>query len=354
MRELRLKVPKRADLSTVRRLQFVAGGADLVIWVGEGGTGGGTMTLHVHTLSTGTTRELNNDILWESMEPVVSPDGWFLAAENVYHSSHIYVEDLTRRSEDGFHLPAVTGPEFGLSEIVFTPDGSELLAVRHLSQQGRVTHTRDLARFPLGPYREPPLGYEQKINPLTELPFQMPIYDVGWRDEIPLPPGRYVHSAAISADGRLFAAGDAGGGVLVVELARGEVLASFRRTWPALAEESERVVRRVAFVPGGEWVVSRAGGRLFADPLGAAKPWKTGSELAHVNDFAVHPSGRLICAVCADGRTRYLDPATGTVTQTFKWAKGVQQLCSVCFAPDGLTCAAGGTAGRVVLWDVDA
>jgi hypothetical protein len=41
------------------------------------------------------------------------------------------------------------------------------------------------------------------------------------------------------------------------------------------------------------------------------------------------------------------------VRQSFKWAKKPRPLYSVCFAPDGLTCAAGGENDKVMLWDVD-
>ena len=38
--------------------------------------------------------------------------------------------------------------------------------------------------------------------------------------------------------------------------------------------------------------------------------------------------------------------------QRFAWDVGPVQ--ALAFAADGLTCAAGGATGRVVLWDVDA
>ncbi len=36
----------------------------------------------------------------------------------------------------------------------------------------------------------------------------------------------------------------------------------------------------------------------------------------------------------------------------FDWKIG--KVRSLAFAPDGMTCAAGGSTGRVVLWDVEA
>lgn len=54
------------------------------------------------------------------------------------------------------------------------------------------------------------------------------------------------------------------------------------------------------------------------------------------------------------GRTRRFlwDGRTGTQLARYNW--GIALPLAVAFAPDGLTLAAGGADGRVVVWDVDA
>ncbi|QJW93672.1 WD40 repeat domain-containing protein [Frigoriglobus tundricola] len=53
-----------------------------------------------------------------------------------------------------------------------------------------------------------------------------------------------------------------------------------------------------------------------------------------------------------DGFVRTWDAGTGAERRAFNWDIG--KLYSAAFAPDGLTCAACGERGQVVVWDVDA
>jgi WD40 repeat protein len=70
---------------------------------------------------------------------------------------------------------------------------------------------------------------------------------------------------------------------------------------------------------------------------------------------AVHPAGRLVAVAT---RTRawetavhFLDGATGRRVGRYQWPVG--KVRCLAFAPDGLTCAAGGSDRRFVVWDVD-
>jgi WD40 repeat protein len=69
-----------------------------------------------------------------------------------------------------------------------------------------------------------------------------------------------------------------------------------------------------------------------------------------ITDLAFAPDGELWALGYTDGtvrlRTREREVAR------FDW--GIGRVASVAFAPDGLTCAAGGENGQIVLWDVDA
>jgi WD40 repeat protein len=93
-------------------------------------------------------------------------------------------------------------------------------------------------------------------------------------------------------------------------------------------------------------------GELFVRPfVGTGKGWQTKPALGKFHDIAYHPTGRFVAVVGDDGRARFLDSGTGAVKHEFSWKRG--PLYSVCFAPDGLTCAVGAGGARVVIWDVD-
>lgn len=62
--------------------------------------------------------------------------------------------------------------------------------------------------------------------------------------------------------------------------------------------------------------------------------------------------GRVLLTAGADGFARFWDAATGAEVRSFAWDIG--KVYCAAFSPDGLTCAAGGTNGQVVVWDVDA
>jgi WD40 repeat protein len=63
------------------------------------------------------------------------------------------------------------------------------------------------------------------------------------------------------------------------------------------------------------------------------------------------PDGRLLLVGTRGGQCVFHDPAAGQQRTVFEW--GIGTVHSVAFSPDGLTCAAGGEKGQVVIWDVD-
>jgi WD40 repeat protein len=63
-------------------------------------------------------------------------------------------------------------------------------------------------------------------------------------------------------------------------------------------------------------------------------------------------AGRTVQTASSDGTVRLWEAATGTERHRYDF--GIGKVYSACFAPDGLTCAAGGEHGQVVIWDVDA
>lgn len=62
------------------------------------------------------------------------------------------------------------------------------------------------------------------------------------------------------------------------------------------------------------------------------------------------PNGQVMTAG-QDGTARLWDADTGAQVRTFDW--GIGKVLALAVSPDGLTCAAGGEKGQVVVWDVD-
>jgi hypothetical protein len=70
-----------------------------------------------------------------------------------------------------------------------------------------------------------------------------------------------------------------------------------------------------------------------------------------VPPFAVLPCGRKMLVRGEKSRVELRDLMTGEVLTVWKW--GLQQLNALAVAADGLTAAAGGARGRVVIWDLE-
>lgn len=73
-------------------------------------------------------------------------------------------------------------------------------------------------------------------------------------------------------------------------------------------------------------------------------------EADQVHDMNFSPDGRFLALAAHEGVVYFLDALARQVTGVFDW--GIGPVSSVAFAPDGMTCAAGGENGQVVVWDV--
>jgi WD40 repeat protein len=74
-------------------------------------------------------------------------------------------------------------------------------------------------------------------------------------------------------------------------------------------------------------------------------------ETAGVHGLAFSADGMRLYTACADGSVGVWSvPNLKKITE-YKWNIG--EVFCVTVAPDGLTCAAGGEHGQVVVWDVD-
>jgi WD40 repeat protein len=63
------------------------------------------------------------------------------------------------------------------------------------------------------------------------------------------------------------------------------------------------------------------------------------------------PGGDGVLTAGMDGTARIWDPNTGAERRAFDWGIGKIRVAAI--SPDGLTCAAGGDSGQIVVWDVD-
>ena len=139
--------------------------------------------------------------------------------------------------------------------------------------------------------------------------------------------------------------------------------------WLASGGYANRGVRAwVGTDLGGEWSEPAAGGLGWStdgrlawgaeDRLAVVRPGVTDSfQIWNVSGsgtivgLAFAPDGRLVLVGRYGGTCALHDTIVGHEIAAFDW--GIGPIHSVAFAPDGLTCAAGGEKGQVVVWDVD-
>jgi WD40 repeat protein len=380
MREIRVCVPTRrqrmADVA-VRRLRFDTAGTRLLAEVGVDvpasfGRYGFTTSVFEYDLAADRAvriadadRDANPGPL-PRYQRAVSADLRFVVAWsdwviNGYEQTQDYLIDRTKPHEDAIPIPdnpfwsdettyALDGtPIVGFLELAFTPDGRQLVAARNRPDGEEVI--AEVAVLALDALTRPPRRFREMANPFTGQPIRVPVRPpVRLRPVATLPAGEAARSLGVSGDGRRIAVGTLAGSVQVVNLRSRRLTASF--PWEG-QKRRDRAALRVGFDPGTRWVVSLANGRVFARPLKdkTGTAWQTKAALGYQHDFAFSPDGNTLAVVDAAGAARFLDPASGAVRRAFRWRRG--PLYSVAFAPDGLTCAAGAGAGRVLVWDVD-
>ncbi|MBY0456661.1 MAG: hypothetical protein K2V38_04935, partial [Gemmataceae bacterium] len=122
-------------------------------------------------------------------------------------------------------------------------------------------------------------------------------------------------------------------------------------------EEVARVAAPVDFAyqlvptPDGSMVVIRKGADLYVWEVGGeVKKVKMGSR-KHFFALVLHPDGRHLLAGNNDGTVWIIDTRSWQTVKQYVW--DIKQVNVLAVSPDGTLAAAGGTKGRVVVWDLD-
>jgi DNA-binding beta-propeller fold protein YncE len=242
-----------------------------------------------------------------------SPDGKHLAGMQAGPDVRVW------EIETGKVVSVLAVVAGGAKSLAFSPDGAELVAVT-----SRVGRWRDPAAPPT-PTTVIPRPPDESLASLT------------WTEQVDFTPS-----------GRLVVA------------CRGSVIITTERG----ASDRRVFANPVGWATVNGFAFTRDETRLavayqstiaavfdLTDPLGRAMLLR-GHKQQQVRAIGFTPDGQTVVTVGNDGTSRFWDATTGTQLRVFDWGMGV--LAVACFAPDGLTCAAGSAKGKVIVWDVDA
>jgi WD40 repeat protein len=168
------------------------------------------------------------------------------------------------------------------------------------------------------------------------------------RPEYHEPDPHHVWVVAFAPEGGLLALGTAGMGVLLWDVAGCQL----RRRL-----NTKAAVRSVAFSGDGRLVAAAEATRVqvWEGESGRAVATLTGHKKG-VECVAFSPesgaSGSItLLSGSEDGTVRVWDPVSGRERAAFSWP--TDKVRAVTFAPDGMTAAAAGQNGQIVLWDID-
>ena len=109
--------------------------------------------------------------------------------------------------------------------------------------------------------------------------------------------------------------------------------------------------RCLAYLPDGRLIAANARSVYVFPPDGPEPQFVLTGHEGQVNALAAFPDRRRLLSASHDGAIRIWDLVTGREVAALDWKIG--PLTALAFAPDGLTCAAAGAKGQIVLWDVE-
>jgi WD40 repeat protein len=158
--------------------------------------------------------------------------------------------------------------------------------------------------------------------------------------------GPGVWSVAFAPDGRSLAVGTDTGGIFLWDLTSEHLLWRLRMSAAAL---------RLAFTSDGQLLAATEGTKVRVWELATGQAVSTlRGHGKRVTSLAFAPGGGrmpLLMTGSEDGTVRFWDAAAGRERAAFRWPVG--KVRAVAFAPDGLTAAAAGDNGDIVIWDVE-
>jgi WD40 repeat protein len=109
-------------------------------------------------------------------------------------------------------------------------------------------------------------------------------------------------------------------------------------------------VRAMQFSPDGRFLVTTAGRSVWLWAVKAVRAVKRFPAFRkHAEAPAFHPAGRLFGSGSRDGEVRLWDAAGCRQVASLDWQIGA--IHGLAFSPDGMTVAAAGHKGTVVVWD---
>ena len=261
----------------------------------------------------------------DAPDPAVSPDLELVAEVLADYGGfdRVRLTDTWAKPPEAVDLPAA-GDGFALTAVGFAADGVVLLV-------GAVGPGRDDCRV----LRFDVLELLEADDPADAL-----------LDPVQLADGTAAAAFADAADGQTLAVGTSLGTAVLFDLS------GTRRplTLPHERRKRPRPLRAVRFSPDGRLVVTRAGGTVVVWDVASGEEVASLGGPRPLTDCAFTPDGRTLFTSSTDGTVCRWDAGDFALADRLSW--GLGPLYSVAVAPDGLTAAAGGDAGRVVVWDV--
>jgi WD40 repeat protein len=176
-----------------------------------------------------------------------------------------------------------------------------------------------------------PLCFDRNLEP-------EPISKLRYREQ-----SQPIWSLAFARQGKTLAIGLSNGTVILWDFLQGRELCRLPHS---------AGVRALAFSPSGDTLVTAPATPALVWDLSTQSIRHRFGEPKHaIESLAFGPDNALLFTGCLDSTVRLWNTRTGREYHRFDWQLG--PIHAVAVAPDGMTAAAGGDSGDIVLFDVD-